>query len=134
MDDRVKQIACRLAMATPGPWRIEKEIEAEGCFIAKVGDLYVMPQYQHLADSDDDAELIANASEDIQFLLNEVLKYREALRDLFSVTPAQLTPEILNIVGMEEKHREAVEKAKRLLWGPANDDGRKTRRAAKRDA
>lgn len=134
MDQRVKEITYRLAMSTPGPWHVESEETAEGSFITKVGAHYIVPEYQHLADDGDDAILIANAPMDLQYLVGEVIKYREALQELFSVTPAQLTPEVLKIVGINEKHREACDKAKRLLWGPAEDNSRKVKKAAKRGA
>lgn len=77
MDQRVKQIAYRLTMATPGPWCAE--VEPEGSFIAKIGNVYIVPEYQHLAEPECDAELIANAPADLLFLLQEIERLKGVL-------------------------------------------------------
>lgn len=73
--ERIHQIKARLAAATPGPWewycpRLYYKIMS--------GDNYVMEATEGVR-SGNDAEFIANAPTDIEFLLAEVDRLQKAL-------------------------------------------------------
>lgn len=92
--DRVEEIRGRLAAATPGPWWVQITTACysviqggdrtnDGCYIAMMGYDYIDDRdWNDYPNSKADAELIANAPKDIDFLLRVLDSRTKRLRQL----------------------------------------------------
>lgn len=117
-----EEIRSRLINATPGSWTIDsngRNPQERGYDVYTTDGVVASELYRQ------DAELIANAPTYIMNLMAEIVrlnseleKYKVALASLFSVTPATnaIPRELMNIEDFKEKHAEAIELAKELLW------------------
>jgi hypothetical protein len=109
IDDRLNEIAQRTAKATPGPWKAQPRLYNGPAFVHVASDDTVVSAHQ----DDPDAQFIANAPCDVQWLLAQVDQTRQRaagfaaalielkeenerlkrkLQFLYSVTTAQQSP------------------------------------------
>jgi hypothetical protein len=117
-----EEIRSRLINATPGSWTIDsngRNPQERGYDVYTTDGVVASELYRQ------DAELVANAPTYIMNLMAEIVrlnseleKYKAALANLFLVTPATnaIPTELMNIEDFKEKHAEAIELAKELLW------------------
>lgn len=116
-DDRIDAIRQRLEAATPGPWRYrttsepaEHWVRGEASEVALVGGYFDLSEADELAlpvphDSEPDAELIANAPADIEFLLGEVSRLQGELAMAREQTDEIAEDFAFGQIGLSEEER-----------------------------
>lgn len=105
MSDRVQEIRDRLDAATPGPWRVLED-DWDGYAVADrsqgIGTAYIASEMQQGHDEGkSDAAFIANAPDDVAWLLDELAKYKRGGKTLGEMVD-QLTQDQLDATGLHD--------------------------------
>ena len=82
-DDRLAQIEARLSAATPGPWEVRHDDLTDEVHVVHDQEVVSYVCTVALADADrveEDADLIANAPDDLRYLLDALAAERAAAR------------------------------------------------------